>query len=151
MEELLSTENGVTEEDAKSDVTESQDNTEPPIPENDGGEQEGEIDYEALIAEDLTALRSEFPELAGIEDITELDNPIRYAALRDMGLTAEEAYLATRKRVKRDNRSHLTTAYGRSGSAPRGGMSQRELSEARELFSGLSDSEIQRLYRKVTT
>ena len=151
MEELLSTENGVTEEDAKSDIEESFDTSPLLSPEIDEKEQKSEIDYEAIIAEDLLALRSEFPELAGIEDITELDNPIRYAALRDMGLSAEEAYLATRKRVKRDNRSHLTTAFGKSVSAPRGGMSQRELSEARELFSGLSDSEIQRLYRKVTT
>ena len=56
------------------------------------------IDYDEVIAKDLEILRSEFPELSGLSDITQLDNPIRYAALRDIGLDPTEAYLATTKR-----------------------------------------------------
>ena len=112
---------------------------------------EVEIDYETVIAEDLAALKNEFPELRSIENITELDNPLRYAALRDLGLTPAEAYLATLKRTKRDNRAHLTTAYGKNASVPSGAMTQRELAEAREIFGNLGDLEIQRLYKRVTT
>ena len=107
------------------------------------------VDYDALIAEDIATLKSAFPELSALDSITELDNPIRYAALRDLGLSAEEAYLATTKRAKRDNRAHLTTAYGKNATPPASTMSQRELSEARELFGNLSDLEIQRLYKRV--
>ena len=110
-----------------------------------------EVDYEEIIASDLAVLRSEFAELKNLGDITDLDNPLRYAELRDLGLDPREAYLATAKRTRRDNRSHLTTAYGRNAVTPIGSMSQRELSEAREIFNNLSDSEIQRLYRKVTS
>lgn len=107
------------------------------------------VDYAALIEEDIATLKGEFPELASLGSITELNDPIRYAALRDLGLSAEEAYLATAKRVKRDNRAHLTTAYGKNATPPTSTMSQRELSEARELFGNLSDLEIQRLYKRV--
>ena len=110
---------------------------------------EGEVDYERVMAEDLLALKSEFPELSHAQSITELDNPLRYAALRDLGLSPVEAYLATAKRTKRDNRSHLTTAYGKNATPPEGIMTQRELAEARNLFGSLSDTEIRRLYKRV--
>ena len=109
-----------------------------------------EIDYEALIASDVSTLKTEFPELRGIKDITDLENPLRYAALRDLGLTPEEAYLATSKRRVQDTRAHLRSAHGRSAAASVGMMSQHELATARDLFPGLSDSEIQRLYKRVS-
>ena len=107
-------------------------------------------DYDELIRRDLEALRGEFRELAQLRDITELNNPMRYAALRDLGLSPAEAYMATRKRApKKDNRSHLVSAVARAAASPIGGMSRRELEEARNLFSGMSDSEIQGLYKRV--
>ena len=111
---------------------------------------EPEIDYEKIIEDDLAELRSEFHELSDVTSITELNNPLRYAALRDLGLSPTEAYLATKKRVPADTRAHLDTAYGRRASSPYGSMPQRELTAARELFGDLSDADIQRLYRKVT-
>ena len=106
-------------------------------------------DYAEIARADLAALKAEFPELSEIEDISELNDPLRYAALRDLGLCAAEAYLATAKRApKRDNRSHLsavrTVAYAQSGS-----MSESELMAAREIFSDISDAEIRKLYKKV--
>ena len=107
-------------------------------------------DYAEIAASDLRELKAQFPELADIEDITELDNPIRYAGLRDLGLTPREAYLATSKRAsQKDNRSHLSSAMPKGAGAPRGGMSREELYRAREIFGGMSDVEIQALYRKV--
>jgi hypothetical protein len=109
-----------------------------------------EVDYEALIASDVASLKAEFPELAGIKDVTDLNNPLRYAALRDLGLTPAEAYMATAKRSGRDTRSHLVSARGRSMAQDTGMMSQLELATARDLFPGRSDSELQRLYKRVT-
>lgn len=40
------------------------------------------------LSEDIEELRRDFPELRDIESVTELSNPIRYAALRDIGLSA---------------------------------------------------------------
>lgn len=133
-------------EDAKSDVAEEIPAQEPEITESEGSD---EVDYEALIASDINTLKSEFPELGGLKDITELNNPLRYAALRDLGLTPEEAYLATAKRRTQDTRGHLRSAHGRNAAVSTNMMSQYELSTARDLFPNLSDSEIQHLYKRV--
>lgn len=108
-----------------------------------------EVDYAEIIKADTEALKARFPELSKISDVSELDNPLRYAALRDLGLTPEEAYLATRKRRMSDNRSHLYPSPSVSKSESET-MPESEMRSARELFSGLSDSEIRKLYRKVT-
>lgn len=139
-------------EDAKSDVTEEPlcEEASEESPESEATDKDAGVDYEALIASDLEKLRAEFPELRGISDITDLNNPLRYAALRDLGLTPEEAYMATAKRRVSDTRSHLRTAHGKGAVTSVGMMSQHELATARELFPGMSDSELQRLYKKVT-
>ncbi len=115
----------------------------------DQSENEEAVDYEALAQSDVNELRSEFAELSALASLAELDNPIRYGALRDLGLTPSEAYLATRRRKAEDNRSHLrpTRSVAR-GSCPL--MTEAEMSEARELFSEISDAEIRQLYKRVT-
>ena len=107
------------------------------------------IDYERVIREDLLELRSAFSELGDITSITELPNPMRYAALRDLGLTAREAYLATSEARAKDNRSHLSSAVPGGVEAPRSNMTRSELESARELFPGLRDGELIGLYKKV--
>ena len=107
-------------------------------------------DYAELAKSDAEYLREHFAELSDIKDISELENPIRYAALRDLGLTPEEAYLATAKRRRQDNRAHLYTSVPRHTASPTSGISERELIEARELFPGTSDAQIRKLYKKVT-
>lgn len=146
MEEINVTENATvqTVEDTKSEPVDEVADTEAAETVEEG------VDYEALIESDLDTLRAEFPELKGIKDITDLNNPLRYAALRDLGLSPEEAYLATAKRRAQDTRAHLRSAHGKNAGASIGMMSQHELSAARDLFPGLSDAEIQRLYKKVT-
>ena len=109
-----------------------------------------DTNYEAIIESDLATLRAEFPELKDITEITELNNPLRYAALRDLGLSPTEAYMATAKRRTQDTRSHLRSAPGRSVAAPTSMMTQYELATARDLFPGLTDSDLQRLYKRVT-
>lgn len=118
-------------------------------PEEPEAASERAIDYAQLAREDIATLKSEFPELSEIEDICELNNPLRYAALRDLGLSPAEAYLATAKRApKRDNRAHLS-AIRTVSYAPQGSMTESEMAMARELFSDISDAEIRKLYKKV--
>ncbi len=107
-------------------------------------------DYEAIVREDIAFLRSQFSELKDLQDISELENPLRYASLRDLGLSAEEAYLATTKKRRVDNRSHLYPSVPRHSSVPDSSMSEGELISARELFPDISDREIRSLYKKVT-
>ena len=119
---------------------------------SDGEDGGGNTDayYEELMESDLSLLRQEFPELMHLESLTDINNPLRYAALRDLGLTPTEAYLAVRGKTARDTRSHLTGGIPKPAGAPTGGMSRQELEGARELFSGMSDTEIQKLWRRVT-
>ena len=107
-------------------------------------------DYAAIVKADIEELSAEFSELKDLRDITELENPLRYAALRDLGLSAAEAYLATTKnRKKADNRSHLLGMPMISSSST-GSMPDRELEAAREIFTDISDAQIRKLYKRVT-
>ena len=46
--------------------------------------------------------------------------------------------------------AHLTSSVPRAARVPRGALSKSEMTELRELFGGLSDADIQRLYKRVT-
>ena len=153
MEELettdLNEEAIVTEEPA--DTEEISEDGQAEDTQNEPEENGGAVDYTELARADMEELRSLFPHLREKTSITELDNPLRYAALRDLGLTPKEAYLATSEPMQKyDNRSHLRSAVPKSASAPTGILTRGELEAARELFSGLSDREIQKLYKKVS-
>ncbi len=149
-------------QDEPIDITSDSGGNEPiaeqPLPEgtNEHNENAEEVSedpdsyYEELIADDIRVLRSQFPELASMSDITELKNPLRYAKLRDLGLEPAEAYLATSGARYSDNRAHLAPSYTRGISDGAAAMPRSELSMARELFSGMSDKDIQMLYRRVT-
>ena len=131
----------------ESETIESIDN----IPVNDDAEDKGERDIDVEIDMDIEELRSTFPELSELGSITELKNPTRYAALRDMGLSVSEAYLVTTPRETRpDNRSHLTSSVPRGAKSPDGPMTKQQLNQARAIFGNMSDSEIYNLYKKVT-
>jgi len=116
------------------------------------GENESEAsEVEALESteeEEREALSRLFPELKN----SALSQ--RYRELRALGLTPEEAYLATCPRRQpsqiHDTRSHLSDSVPRSSSTPQALMTRRELREAREIFSGLDDSQIISLYKRVT-
>ena len=150
MEELERKSSEIVNEDLQSEAQKSDTPTVNEPQEATSEPSKEEIDYAKIAKEDLAALKAEFAELADVSDICELNNPLRYAALRDLGLSPAEAYLATAKRLpKRDNRAHLsairTVAY-----APAGSMSESEFLAAREIFSDISDAEIRKLYKKVS-
>ena len=113
------------------------------------------VDYAALAARDLGEIKRLAPVLAGLSHLAELPNALRYAALRDAGLSVEEAlhaachaYLAPRAA---DNRAHLRSAVpiGAAGTPSR--MTAAEMREARELFGDLTEGEIERLYARCQT
>ena len=115
--------------------------------------EEALVDYEELAEADLAQLRAQFPQLSRISHLSELDNPRRYAQLREAGLSPKEALLATddsRLRQRRyDNRAHLHSAVPK-GACGGAAMTASELSAARNLFEGLSDAELASLYRRAT-
>ena len=127
--ELGEEEEALQEESALQEITEEGES------EEDGAEEE------------LASLKRSFSELSDVATLTEL--PTRYKELRSLGLTPEEAYLASAKRRPRDTRSHLTDSFPRPTSAPTSSMTRRELCAARELFKGMGDAEIIRLYKRV--
>ena len=98
---LLEGEYAPKSEEEKQDATLHSESTQPDSDGADGTADETSIDYAAIAEEDLRILKEEFPELYGASDITELDDPLRYAALRDLGLSPREAYLATAKPKRR--------------------------------------------------
>ena len=113
------------------------------------------VDYAALAARDLGEIKRLAPALAGLSHLAELPNALRYAALRDAGLSVEEAlhaachaYLAP---CAADNRAHLRSAVpiGAAGTPSR--MTAAEMREARELFGDLTEGEIERLYVRCQT
>lgn len=149
--EMIGTKNGITEDTVAESSTESFSDTPNPEIFEDIKDEGDSIDYEELERADMEELCSLFPNLRGKTKITELDNPLRYAALRDLGLTPKEAYLATSEPIQKyDNRSHLKSSVPRSAAAPADILTRSELEAARELFSGLSDREIQKLYKRVS-
>ena len=111
-----------------------------------------EIDYAALVLEDMKELASEFKEMQG-SGISDLKNPSRYGALRELGLTPREAYLASGGRAASiDNRAHLVSTLPRrrsDGTALE--IPREELAIARSVLSDMSDSELRALYRRVRT
>ena len=62
----------------------------------------------------------------------------------------EEDSATKRVAAAENNRSHLTSSVPRVARAPYGAMTKGELAEIRSLFNNLDDSEIQRLYKRVT-
>ena len=116
--------------------------------ENGEGAEAPAVDYADVAARDLEVLRRTFPACAEMDSLCRLENPLRYAQLRDLGLSPEEAYLATaHAHTHPDNRSHLTSSVPRAAAGGIG-MTAAQLSAARELFEGLSDAELTRLYRR---
>lgn len=131
----------ITESDGISENTEQ--TPAEPVPD--------EVDYSSVLNADIEQLKATFPELREMENISELADPVRFGALRDLGLTAKEAYLASGgKRRTYDNRTHLVSSVPGGARSAVDGISRQELDMARDLFDGMSESEIQRLYRKVT-
>ena len=126
-----------------------------PAPADDGtptDDVEDATDYAALAAADLAEIKRMAPSLAGLSHLAELPNALRYAALRDAGLSVEEALHAACHAFvtprAADNRTHLRSAVPIGAAGTPSPMTAAEMREARELFGDLTEGEIERLYAR---
>ena len=148
---MLSTDELILEnEQEEIDTSGAPDTSAAQTPENVEPETDGEIDYERVLCEDLRELSKESGDGKEIT-VSDLKNPVRYGALRDLGLSPKEAFLATGGlREREDNRAHLYSSVPRMRTGAYKDMPRAHLEIARELFDGMSDGEIRSLYKKVT-
>ena len=153
-------EDGSEDSAASSHLNASEEANEEAESEQTGNEQE-EIDYSRIAAEDLAEIKRLFPEFSALDDIRQLNNAVRFAELRDAGLSVAEALAATNmdrmmtslaQRISRsDGKSHLRSAVPTASAVRNDRMSAEELHSARELFGSLSDRELERLYKRATS
>lgn len=127
-------------------------------PEEYAAHHKAEIDaQDRLMKDDLAALHSAFPETRKYKTMLEIPNFTRFGQLRDMGLSAKEAFSASNpdlvrssaaKAAKRANngKSHLRPVVGKSSSKGETVISSRQMREFREMFPNMSDAEIRKLY-----
>ena len=119
----------------------------------DGAKEDTEepVDYARRASEDLAEIKRLDPAYAPASHLAELPFALRFAQLRDLGLSVAEALAAARPRFDRtDGRAHLTPLAPRGARAPEGNLDRERMKEARMLFGDLSDAEINALYRRVS-
>ena len=113
--------------------------------------EEETVDYARLAAEDLAEIKRLDPAYAPASHLGDLPFARRFAELRDLGLSVREALAAASPRFERqDGRTHLRAIAPRGARAPEGTLDRERMREAKMLFDGLSESEINALYRRVS-
>ena len=111
--------------------------------------------YEKQAEDDLAELKRLAPEAAGYRHLGEMPGALRFAELRGLGLSVEEAYYAVcgkntgKPSLDRGGRAHLHGSVPGRAASGGVGMSVGEIEAARRLFPGLSDREITSLFRRV--
>lgn len=107
-------------------------------------------DYAALAAEDLAEIKRLAPELNDAAHLWELPFAHRFAELRELGLSVREALYATMPHAPADGgKAHLRSAVPRTHAPCSDALSPSEMRAAKDLFYGLSEKEINALYRRV--
>ena len=104
-----------------------------------------------MAEEDLAEIKRLDPSYAPAAHLGELPFARRFAELRDLGLSVKEALAAASPRFQSyDGRAHLRAVAPRGARAPEGVLDRDRMKEAKLLFSGLSEGEINALYRRVS-
>jgi hypothetical protein len=167
-DDFLEDEEDDAAEDAQEDTDADEENGEGDTDEDaegaeEGGERgddDGQPDFAAMAAADVAEIGKAYPAL-GIKSLTELNNLKRFGELRDMGMTAVEAFRATNadrltanaEQVganKATGKAHLQSVAKKAGARAASQMTKAERDTARELFGDLSDEELEGLFKKVT-
>lgn len=121
-------------------------------------QEEPQTDYAAMEAADLAELQKRYPDIK-LNSLRELKNLGRYGELRDMGLSAAEAFTATNAEMierraeetgaaRAASKAHMKTAAKKSGGTNEPQMTEEELNIARDFFPDMSDEQIQKVYKK---
>lgn len=122
------------------------------------------IAFEQKKANDLAAVHASYPETRKYDSVEKFPNFKRFAELRDLGATPEEAYNAShpaqvrenassaaRQQSLNDTKKHLKSTVPKGSKGESVSMTRKELAEWRELFPDKSDKEILGLYRRTAT
>ena len=142
LDELLP--DSAAEAEEQEPIPEQEVLTDPPV-------EEEPVDYEQLAAEDLAEIKRLDPSYAPASHLGELPFARRFAELRDLGLSVKEALAAAAPRFERqDGKTHLRAVAPRGARIPEGTLDRDRMKEAKQLFAGLSEQEINALYRRVT-
>lgn len=119
--------------------------------------------FEIRARQDLAELHAAYPETQKYKHVRDLPQDIRkrFGEFRDMGLSAKQAYAAAnpdgirtdtaaavKKQVAHGSKEHLRSAVPKASKSDSIAMSKKELAEFRELFPGMSDSELRALYKQ---
>lgn len=119
--------------------------------------------FEAKATADLKELHAAYPETKQYSHIKDLPADVRgkFGKFRDMGLSAKEAYAAAnpdgarqavadsvKKQAQHDSKAHLKSSVPKPSKPDAIAMSKAELKELREIFQGMSDAEIKKLYKQ---
>lgn len=123
------------------------------------------IKFEEKMKADLAEIQSAYPETKNISHIKDIENFAEFGRLRDLGLTAKQAYAAVNADSVRKNivqntadavkqqslnqtKNHLKTAVPKNSKDDSLVMPKKTLVEWRELFPNKSDREIVALYKQ---
>ena len=112
-------------------------------------------DYRERAQRDLAELKTIDPETAVYRHLGEMPGALRFAELRELGLSVEEAYYAVRGAARqsavpdRGGREHLHGSVPGRAATGGIGMTVGEIEAARRLFPHLPDREIASLFRRV--
>ena len=143
--EMIAEAKGVSVEEYRSSIG----MTEPPKQEESLGTQETISQLLSLkVKADIDAINSRFPD-AKISSLEDIKNSSQYVALRDKGVSPEEAY-AQAIQPKEDGKKHMTATASKTTPSRGAQMTAFEKKAARDLFPGMSDAEIQKLYKRVS-
>ena len=117
-------------------------------------------EFERKAAADLAELKQYYPELKDVKTIYEIKNLAEFGRLRDLGVSARQAYAAANadeikesaarsvKQQARNDKSHLQSAVPKGSKDNSITMTKGELSQWRDLFPDKTDKEILALYKK---
>lgn len=145
MIEMIAEAKGVSVEEYRSSLG----MTEPPKQEESLGTQETISQLLSLkVKADIDAINIRFPD-AKISSLEDIKNSSQYVALRDKGVSPEEAY-AQVIQPKEDGKKHMTATASKTTPSRGAQMTAFEKRAARDLFPGMSDAEIQKLYKRVS-
>lgn len=146
------------EQDLEKEAAAEEPAAKEPLPEEEEGAEasaleeaiEEAIDYAALAISDLAEIKALCREFASAEKLTDLPFAHRFAELRDLGLSVKEALAAAMpERVYESGKAHLRSAVPRPTHSPEGSLSHEEMRAAKDLFYGMSEKDINALYRRV--
>lgn len=119
--------------------------------------------FEAKAAADLKELHALYPETRQYKHIKELPAEVlkTFGAQRDAGFSVKQAYAAAnpdgirkdvatsvKKQAQHDTKAHLRSAVPKPSKPDAIAMSKAELADWREMFPGMSDAEIKKLYKQ---